>query len=118
MFWIENALYPLICDVFIQTCKFIHFLENSGIGLAFSSIFNVFWFLRVGATLSFWVQFGCKSPKKRIHCNNAQQTLLFYTSHCLQVWRIAAQKARMVGGMTMTHGQPLQHLHLPQPCVP
>jgi hypothetical protein len=89
MFWIENALYPLICDVFIQTCKFIHFLENSGIGLAFSSIFNVFWFLRVGATLSFWVQFGCKSPKKRIHCNNAQQTLLFYTCLVLNLSLLA-----------------------------
>jgi hypothetical protein len=44
--------------------NFIHFLEIFGIGLTFPSIFYVFWFLRVGATSLFLVQFGCKLPKK------------------------------------------------------
>jgi hypothetical protein len=44
--------------------KFIHFLENFGIGLTFSSIFHVFWFPRLGATSIFLVQFGYKLPKK------------------------------------------------------
>jgi hypothetical protein len=60
MFCIENALHPFICDDSFQNWQFHPFLENFDVGLAFPSIFYLFWFLRVGATSSFLVQFGCK----------------------------------------------------------
>jgi hypothetical protein len=43
----------------------------------FHQFFYVFWFLRVGATSSFLVQFGCKSPKK----NSLTVTHLSWMKH-------------------------------------
>jgi hypothetical protein len=39
IFWIENALHPVICNIFIQIWQFHPFWIFFGIGLAFLSIF-------------------------------------------------------------------------------
>jgi hypothetical protein len=59
-FWIENALHPLICDVFIQTWKFLVLVW------IFHPFFNMFLF---GTTSLFIVQYSYKVLHKKLMYN-------------------------------------------------
>jgi hypothetical protein len=76
IFWIENALYPLICDIFIQIWQFHPFFEKFGCWFGFFILFCVFLFSSLGATSSFLVQLGCKLPKKNSLGRNALLNLI------------------------------------------